>query len=133
MVTTHYSVSEPELMNMISPGGGFGPVHDDGYGVSYMVPDDNRIFFHVSSKNSSSVTNSDRFVKLLFQSLGEMKALFDKDVENGRLQSCSPKRPWSDVWGDQGERAVEILVQDKTEQGPKKHKRRENIQVVVSG
>merc|ERR550519_1517160 len=29
MVQAHYSVSEPELINMISPGGGFGPVTDD--------------------------------------------------------------------------------------------------------
>lgn len=73
----------------ISPGGGFGPVNDDGYGVSYMVPDDNRIFFHVSSKNSSSVTNSERFVKLLFESMAEMKALFD--VENGPSSSSKSK------------------------------------------
>ncbi|EDO28060.1 predicted protein, partial [Nematostella vectensis] len=57
-------------------GGGFGPVADDGYGVSYMVPDENRIFFHVSSKISSNKTNSERFVKNLYSSLAELKELF---------------------------------------------------------
>ena len=32
----------------ISPGGGFGPVADDGYGVSYMVASEDATFFHVS-------------------------------------------------------------------------------------
>ncbi|XP_048580409.1 carnitine O-palmitoyltransferase 1, liver isoform-like isoform X1 [Nematostella vectensis] len=77
MTAEHFSVNEPELMHMISPGGGFGPVADDGYGVSYMVPDENRIFFHVSSKISSNKTNSERFVKNLYSSLAELKELFD--------------------------------------------------------
>jgi len=39
---------EKEDANYISPGGGFGPVADDGYGVSYMFPNDHVIFFHIS-------------------------------------------------------------------------------------
>lgn len=50
---------------------------DDGYGVSYMVPDDHRIFFHISSKISSKQSDSDRFVKLLFESMSEIKDLFE--------------------------------------------------------
>lgn len=42
----------------ISAGGGFGPVADDGYGVSYIIAGEETIFFHVSSKKSSSVTVS---------------------------------------------------------------------------
>ncbi|KAA0196271.1 hypothetical protein HAZT_HAZT000819 [Hyalella azteca] len=42
----------------VSAGGGFGPVADDGYGVSYIIAGENNIFFHVSSKKSSSVTVS---------------------------------------------------------------------------
>lgn len=59
-----------------SPGGGFGPVSDDGYGVSYMIAGDERLVFHVSSKRSSSVTNSQRMAKNIFKALDEMKALF---------------------------------------------------------
>ena len=33
---------------LISPGGGFGPVADDGYGVSYMVAKEDETFFHIS-------------------------------------------------------------------------------------
>lgn len=42
----------------ICAGGGFGPVADDGYGVSYMIAGEDNFFFHVSSKRSSSVTVS---------------------------------------------------------------------------
>lgn len=68
--------SKPEFRDKVCPGGGFGPVSDKGYGVSYMVPDDSVIFFHVSSKKSCAKTDSRHFVSLLFESLAEMKALF---------------------------------------------------------
>nr|XP_034984544.1 carnitine O-palmitoyltransferase 1, muscle isoform-like [Zootoca vivipara] len=42
----------------ISSGGGFGPVADDGYGVSYIIAGENLITFHVSSKFSSPETVS---------------------------------------------------------------------------
>lgn len=42
----------------ISAGGGFGPVADDGYGVSYIIAGEDTLFFHVSSKKSSPVTVS---------------------------------------------------------------------------
>ncbi|KAK2176892.1 hypothetical protein NP493_633g01032 [Ridgeia piscesae] len=47
--------SHPEL---ISAGGGFGPVADDGYGVSYIIAGEDIIFFHISSKKSCSTTVS---------------------------------------------------------------------------
>ncbi|XP_072021123.1 carnitine O-palmitoyltransferase 1, liver isoform-like [Amphiura filiformis] len=66
----------PEHADKASPGGGFGPVSDQGYGVSYMIPEDTHFWFHVSSKKSCPTTNSDRFVDQIFTSLGEMKQLF---------------------------------------------------------
>ncbi|KAF2350039.1 Acyltransferase ChoActase/COT/CPT [Trinorchestia longiramus] len=62
---------------MCSPGGGFGPVSDMGYGVSYMLPTDYNIFFHVSSKRSCDATNSERFAKRISQALEDMRGLFD--------------------------------------------------------
>ncbi|XP_037516905.1 carnitine O-palmitoyltransferase 1, liver isoform [Rhipicephalus sanguineus] len=62
--------------NKICPGGGFGPVSDDGYGVSYIFPNNSKIFFHVSSKKSCASTNSERFVRTIEESMDEMKALF---------------------------------------------------------
>lgn len=38
--------------NHLCAGGGFGPVADDGYGVSYIIAGDNCIFFHISCKHS---------------------------------------------------------------------------------
>jgi len=46
----------------ISAGGGFGPVADDGYGVSYIIAGEDLIFFHISSKISCPLT-----VSLLFK------------------------------------------------------------------
>lgn len=44
--------------NCISSGGGFGPVADDGYGVSYIIAGEDLIFFHISAKNSCDTTVS---------------------------------------------------------------------------
>ncbi|MEQ2211343.1 Carnitine O-palmitoyltransferase 1, liver isoform [Xenoophorus captivus] len=40
----------------VGAGGGFGPVADDGYGVSYIIVGENLITFHISSKFSSPDT-----------------------------------------------------------------------------
>lgn len=44
--------------NCISAGGGFGPVADDGYGVSYIIAGEDIVFFHISNKKSSTQTVS---------------------------------------------------------------------------
>ncbi|KFM81044.1 Carnitine O-palmitoyltransferase 1, liver isoform, partial [Stegodyphus mimosarum] len=62
----------------ISAGGGFGPVADDGYGVSYIIAGEDIIFFHISSKISSPETDSERFRRHIEQALMDMKALFDQ-------------------------------------------------------
>lgn len=62
------------------PGGGFGPVSDKGYGVSYMIPGDHHLFFHVSSKKSAKTTDPRRFTDNLFKSFAEMRALFENVV-----------------------------------------------------
>ncbi|KAM4882389.1 carnitine O-palmitoyltransferase 1, muscle isoform [Thomomys bottae] len=62
--------------NHLGAGGGFGPVADDGYGVSYMIAGENTIFFHVSSKFSSSETNAQRFGNHIRQALLDIADLF---------------------------------------------------------
>lgn len=42
--------------NCISAGGGFGPVADDGYGVSYIIAGEDILFFHISSKKGCTKT-----------------------------------------------------------------------------
>ncbi|XP_050397070.1 carnitine O-palmitoyltransferase 1, liver isoform [Patella vulgata] len=69
--------SLPQYSNKLSPGGGFGPVSDNGYGVSYMLPGNNKFFFHVSSKKCCNGTNAARFMDQLFESLQEIKTLFE--------------------------------------------------------
>ncbi|XP_053213840.1 carnitine O-palmitoyltransferase 1, liver isoform-like [Panonychus citri] len=64
--------------NHISAGGGFGPVADDGYGVSYIIAGEDKIFFHISSKESSTATDSLRFAKNIMQSLRDMRELLTR-------------------------------------------------------
>ncbi|XP_050447683.1 carnitine O-palmitoyltransferase 1, liver isoform isoform X2 [Cataglyphis hispanica] len=79
--TPHGQTSKLDLKkypNCISAGGGFGPVADDGYGVSYIIAGENLLFFHVSSKRSSSKTDAARFAKQIEKALGDMKNLLDQ-------------------------------------------------------
>ena len=43
--TALWDIKHPAWTDRISPGGGFGPVAADGYGVSYMVSGEREIFF----------------------------------------------------------------------------------------
>ncbi|KAL4617954.1 carnitine O-palmitoyltransferase 1, liver isoform-like [Arapaima gigas] len=61
----------------VSAGGGFGPVADDGYGVSYIIIGENLITFHISSKFSSSETDSYRFGQNIQQAMLDIRALFN--------------------------------------------------------
>ncbi|XP_068922633.1 carnitine O-palmitoyltransferase 1, liver isoform [Petaurus breviceps papuanus] len=73
---------QTELFNLdrnpehVSSGGGFGPVADDGYGVSYILVGENLINFHVSSKFSSPETDSHRFGAHLRQAMIDIITLF---------------------------------------------------------
>ncbi|CAG4942207.1 unnamed protein product [Colias eurytheme] len=62
----------------VGAGGGFGPVADDGYGVSYIIVGEDMLFFHVSSKKSCPVTSSSNFVKQIERSLNDVQALFNE-------------------------------------------------------
>ena len=61
----------------LARGGGFGPVADDGYGVSYMVAGDKTVFFHISSKKDKENTSSKRFAEALSKALEDISALHD--------------------------------------------------------
>uniref|UniRef100_A0A8C1ZAJ6 Carnitine O-palmitoyltransferase 1, muscle isoform n=1 Tax=Cyprinus carpio TaxID=7962 RepID=A0A8C1ZAJ6_CYPCA len=58
----------------VGAGGGFGPVADDGYGVSYIIVGENLITFHISSKFSSPETDSFRFGQNIRQAIFNFKA-----------------------------------------------------------
>ncbi|XP_034942285.1 carnitine O-palmitoyltransferase 1, liver isoform isoform X2 [Chelonus insularis] len=78
--TPHGQTSKLDLKkfpNCISAGGGFGPVADDGYGVSYIIAGEDLIFFHISSKTSSPETDSARFAKRIEKALADMKDLMN--------------------------------------------------------
>jgi len=69
---------DPKInLDLMCAGGGFGPVADDGFGVSYIFVGDDRIFFHVSSKLSSKETDSERFAKEISKAMLDIKALFE--------------------------------------------------------
>ncbi|CAL8285078.1 unnamed protein product [Merluccius merluccius] len=65
--TSQTAVQQVELFDLvnhpefISCGGGFGPVADDGYGVSYSIVGENMINFHISCKHSCPHTDAHKF------------------------------------------------------------------------
>ncbi|XP_028331522.1 carnitine O-palmitoyltransferase 1, liver isoform isoform X2 [Gouania willdenowi] len=65
--TSQTPIQQVELFDMvnypeyISCGGGFGPVADDGYGVSYSIVGENMINFHISCKHSCPETDAHKF------------------------------------------------------------------------
>lgn len=61
--------------DLVCPGGGFGPVAEDGYGVSYMIAGEDAIFFHISSKKTCATTDSLKFSQDLLQAFADMKVL----------------------------------------------------------
>ncbi|KAB5553531.1 hypothetical protein PHYPO_G00039720 [Pangasianodon hypophthalmus] len=85
--TSQTPVQQMELFDLInhpefiSLGGGFGPVADDGYGVSYIIVGENLINFHVSCKNSCTHTNSRRFGSQISRALKDLMSLFSADSE----------------------------------------------------
>lgn len=64
--------------NLISASGGFGPVSRDGYSVSYIIADEDLIFFHVSSVKSCEITSTDRFAKGIAKAMNDIKVLFEE-------------------------------------------------------
>lgn len=62
----------------ISAGGGFGPVSQDGYGVSYIIAGEDLLFFHISSQKSCAATDSSRFADQICRALDDVKKLFEQ-------------------------------------------------------
>ncbi|XP_015249773.1 PREDICTED: carnitine O-palmitoyltransferase 1, liver isoform-like isoform X2 [Cyprinodon variegatus] len=81
--TSQTPVQQAELFDLvnhpeyISCGGGFGPVADDGYGVSYMFLAENMMNFHISCKHSCSDTDAHRFGNQIKVALRDLLNLLD--------------------------------------------------------
>ncbi|XP_052243807.1 carnitine O-palmitoyltransferase 1, liver isoform-like isoform X2 [Dreissena polymorpha] len=76
--TPHSQTDKLELTkypNRISGGGGFGPVADDGYGVSYIIAGEDVLFFHISCKKSCPTTSSEKFANAICKALADIKDL----------------------------------------------------------
>nr|XP_018912089.1 PREDICTED: carnitine O-palmitoyltransferase 1, liver isoform isoform X1 [Bemisia tabaci]XP_018912090.1 PREDICTED: carnitine O-palmitoyltransferase 1, liver isoform isoform X1 [Bemisia tabaci] len=96
--TPHGQTSRLDLKKhpkCISAGGGFGPVADDGYGVSYIIAGEDLLFFHISSKKSSPVTDSSRFALAVEKALDDLKNLFAdwKRIQNQKKPSANASKP----------------------------------------
>ncbi|GAB1604912.1 carnitine O-palmitoyltransferase 1, liver isoform-like [Argonauta hians] len=79
--TPHQQTDKLDLIKnpeYISAGGGFGPVADDGYGVSYIVAGEDVVFFHISSIKSSPTTDSERFSKNILKSMKDIKEMLEQ-------------------------------------------------------
>ncbi|XP_066523085.1 carnitine O-palmitoyltransferase 1, liver isoform isoform X2 [Hoplias malabaricus] len=85
--TSQTPLQQVELFNLtknpqyVTSGGGFGPVADDGYGVSYIILGEDLINFHISSKHSSPETDSHRFGSHIKQAMLDILDLFQLDMK----------------------------------------------------
>ncbi|XP_077567096.1 carnitine O-palmitoyltransferase 1, liver isoform isoform X1 [Stigmatopora nigra] len=85
--TSQTPLQQVELFDLVrhpqyvSSGGGFGPVADDGYGVSYIIVGENLINFHISSKHSSPETDSHRFGANIRRAMLDLLELFGLDQQ----------------------------------------------------
>ncbi|XP_054625463.1 carnitine O-palmitoyltransferase 1, liver isoform-like isoform X3 [Dunckerocampus dactyliophorus] len=79
--TSQTSVQQVELFDLvnhpeyISCGGGFGPVADDGYGVSYYILGESLINFHISCKHSCPDTDAHKFGSHITKALHDLLEL----------------------------------------------------------
>merc|ERR1711871_390184 len=58
----------------LGASGGFAPVDEQGYGVSYNIAGPDVIFFHVCSKRSVPGTSSARMLRNIHTALNDMRA-----------------------------------------------------------
>ncbi|XP_013409802.1 carnitine O-palmitoyltransferase 1, liver isoform [Lingula anatina] len=79
-IATSPDANHEPYLSMLSPGGGFGPVSDEGYGVSYMIPAESKMFFHISAKKSCPKTDAKRFTGILFEALADMGKLIEEHI-----------------------------------------------------
>eukprot|EP00064_Thunnus_orientalis_P002069 superscaffoldBa00000144_g2076 len=70
----------------VGAGGGFGPVADDGYGVSYIIVGENLITFHISSKFSSPDTDSYQFGQHIQKAMIDIQALFKPENDKKTVE-----------------------------------------------
>ncbi|GAA6214186.1 carnitine O-palmitoyltransferase 1, liver isoform-like isoform X2 [Lates japonicus] len=83
------SVNHPEY---VSPGGGFGPVADDGYGVSYCIVGDCMINFHISCKRSCPVTDTHKFGAQIRKALHDLLQLLSPNQkEPSKVEESRPE------------------------------------------
>lgn len=71
-------INNERIRNCMSPGGGFGPVSHNGYGIGYILMSDFATSFHISSKKSCPTTNAYRYMDNLFWALNEMKLIVEE-------------------------------------------------------
>ncbi|VDK77714.1 unnamed protein product [Onchocerca ochengi] len=67
-----------DVHKIATAGGGFGPVADNGYGISYIIVGENILSFHISSKRSANNTSSIGLRDDIIKSLEDMSLLLEK-------------------------------------------------------
>ncbi|XP_049419022.1 carnitine O-palmitoyltransferase 1, liver isoform-like isoform X1 [Epinephelus fuscoguttatus] len=76
----------------VSCGGGFGPVADDGYGVSYSIVGEDILNFHISCKRSCPDTDAHRFGAAIRKALHDLiQLLMPNQTEPSRRQEKRPE------------------------------------------
>ena len=64
-------------------GGGFRPACDDGYGVSYTIPNDTSLYFYVSVKKNYDKTSAQRFIDNIFWAMEQLTDMYEQSWRAG--------------------------------------------------
>ncbi|XP_042363360.1 LOW QUALITY PROTEIN: carnitine O-palmitoyltransferase 1, liver isoform-like [Plectropomus leopardus] len=76
----------------VSCGGGFGPVADDGYGVSYNIVGEELLNFHISCKKSCPDTGSRKFGTQIRKALNDLlRLLSPNQTEPNKREQKQPE------------------------------------------
>ncbi|CAK9299336.1 unnamed protein product [Gordionus sp. m RMFG-2023] len=97
-ITNKIDFDSPVIADKLSPGGGFGPVTPNGFGIAYMIPCSYKLFFHVTrfkknlNKSSNNISekgsnpvlqnqqnylSSREFLQAIFGALNKLKELLN--------------------------------------------------------
>ena len=90
--TQLWDMRDPRFASAISAGGGFAPVADDGYGVSYSVAGEDEFVFHVSACVANAPkTSAARFTSRVMQALADMRAVLSQALgEEDLAKAATP-------------------------------------------
>jgi hypothetical protein len=89
--TALWRIGDKKYAKAVSAGGGFAPVADDGYGVSYLINGENEVVFHVSAmRKGFPRTSAKRFTDAIVRALADMREVLTEALKLEQRERLPP-------------------------------------------